>query len=518
MNKGKKVKKNIPNDDVILRAENITKVFPGTIALKDVNFNVYKGKVNVLVGENGAGKSTLMKILAGVEIKTHGKIMLNNNEVNFKTPREAASHGIGIIYQELNLFPNMNIAENIFISSEITKYNSYIDHKAQEEKAKELLKKLEHPLDPKTMVSELKIGQQQIVEIAKSLSHDTNILIMDEPTSALSKSEVEVLFKIIKELKSHGVSIIYISHRLEEVIQIGDYISVLRDGKLVNEALISSINLSWIVNQMVGKNIIKDFKSSKKISNKELMRIESLTLPKKEGGNILDNISFSLKAGEIQGLYGLMGAGRTELVECIMGLHPESNFDIQLENKKLNLKTIRDRIKSGITLIPEDRQRQGLIQCLSVTINMTLASLWNYVKIFHIQKEKEDSKVESLIKKLSIKVPNVHVLISSLSGGNQQKLIIGKSLLTSPKVLLMDEPTRGIDVAAKSEVFNIAKSLAEEGLGIIFVSSELKEILLISDRVIVLSKGKITGEFNQSNINEESLVKASSVGHEVSKI
>ncbi|MGD9200057.1 MAG: sugar ABC transporter ATP-binding protein [Chitinispirillia bacterium] len=509
---------NTPKDDCILRVENVTKVFPGTIALKSVDFNMYRGKVNVLVGENGAGKSTLMKILAGVETKTEGKILLEGKEVDFKNPREAAFHGIGIIYQELNLFPNMNIAENIFISNEITKYHSVIEHKKQEERAAELLKKLEHPLDPKTMVSELKIGEQQIVEIAKSLSQDTKILIMDEPTSALSSSEVEVLFKIIYELKSSGVSIVYISHRLDEVIKIGDYITVLKDGKLVNEALISSIDIPWIVNQMVDKDTVKEFKSTKKIEDKELLKIQSLTLPSKEVGNILEDISFSLRAGEILGIYGLMGAGRTELLESIMGLYPESEFDMWLEKRKVNLKNIKDRIRAGITLIPEDRQRQGLIQCLSVSHNMTLASLWKYVKIFYIQEEKENSRVEGLIRDLSIKVPNAQVLIGSLSGGNQQKVIIGKSLMTNPKVLLMDEPTRGIDVAAKSEVFNIVKSLAEEGLGIIFVSSELKEILLVSDRVIVLSKGRITKTFDQSNINEESLVMASSIGHGISTI
>jgi erythritol transport system ATP-binding protein len=502
--------------DVILRAEKITKVYPGTVALNKVDFNVYRGKVNVLVGENGAGKSTLMKIIAGVEQTTDGHLYLNGQEILFKSFREAARHGIGIIYQEMNLFPNLNVAENIFMAQEITKNNVMIDHKTQIARAKALLERLEHPIDPEIMVSDLRIGQQQIVEIAKALSRDVNILIMDEPTSALSAEEVEVLFRIIRELKNQGVSIIYISHRLEELMQIGDYITVLRDGKLRDEAPMASIDMPWIINQMVGEASVTPVETKEHSAGEEVLRVESLSLPRQGGGFTVDHLSLILRAGEIVGIYGLMGAGRSEFFECLMGLHPEASGEIWLAGEKIKFRSkLGQRIRMGITLIPEDRQREGLIQIMSVADNLILASLWKYLKGFHIVNEKKKRSVDQIIKDLSVKVPNPQVEVSSLSGGNQQKVVIGKGLLTSPKVLLMDEPTRGIDVGAKAEVFQIMRELAAQSIGIIFVTSELKEILAISDRVIVMSKGKITGEFDRAETTEEALVTASAVGYEI---
>jgi erythritol transport system ATP-binding protein len=470
----------------------------------------------VLVGENGAGKSTLMKIIAGVEQLTDGHLYLHGKEVLFKSFREAAHNGISIIYQEMNLFPNLNVAENIFMAQELMNNTVMIDHKTQVERTKELLERLEHPIDPTTLVSDLRIGQQQIVEIAKALSRDINILIMDEPTSALSNEEVQVLFRIIKELKTQGVSIIYISHRLEEVLQIGDYITVLRDGELRAEAPIVSIDLPWIINQMVGEASVASVKTKEHIAGEEVLRVESLSLPRQGGGFTVDHLSLSLRAGEIIGIYGLMGSGRSELFECLMGLHPESSGEIWLGGKKINPRNpLGKRIRMGIALIPEDRQREGLIQIMSVADNLILASLWKYLKGFHIVNEKTKQSVDQIIRDLSIKVLNPQIEVSSLSGGNQQKVIIGKGLLTSPKVLLMDEPTRGIDVGAKAEVFQIMGELASQGIGIIFVTSELKEILAISDRVIVMSKGKITGEFDRAEATEEALVTASAIGHEI---
>ena len=507
---------NMP-EHVILRAEKISKLYPGTTALNNVDFNVYRGKVNVLVGENGAGKSTLMKILAGVEQPTSGQMYLEGKEVTFKSVRDAGEQGIGIIFQELNLFPNLNIAENIFIARELKKNRAAIDHATQIERAKALLERLEHPIDPTTLVSSLRIGQQQIVEIAKALSHDVNILIMDEPTSALSEEEVEVLFRIINELKSHGVAIIYISHRLEELTRIGDYITVLRDGNLRDEQPMKNIDVPWIIRQMVGEASVESVKPKAHAAGKEVLRVESLTLPRQGGGFTVDHLSLSLRAGEILGIYGLMGAGRSELFECLMGLHPEASGKITLDGQPIMSRTRLDtRIHQGITLIPEDRQREGLVPILSVEDNMTLASLWKFLKAgFHIDDAKKKKSVQQKIKEMSIKVSSPQVAVSSLSGGNQQKVVIGKSLLTSPKVLLMDEPTRGIDVGAKTEVFQIVGELASQGLGIIFVTSELKEILAISDRVIVMSKGKITGEFSRAEATEHALVSASAVGHDI---
>jgi len=501
--------------DVILRAEKITKLYPGTVALNKVDFNVYHGKVNVLVGENGAGKSTLMKIIAGVEQLTGGHLYLHGKEVLFKSFREAAQDGIGIIYQEMNLFPNLNVAENIFMAQELVNNKVMIDHKTQAERTKELLERLEHPIDPKTLVSDLRIGQQQIVEIAKALSRDVNILIMDEPTSALSNEEVQVLFRIIKELKTQGVSIIYISHRLEEVLQIGDYITVLRDGELQAEAPIASIDLPWIINQMIGEASVTSVKTKEHIAGEEVLRVESLSLPRQGGGFTIEHLSLSLRAGEIVGIYGLMGAGRSELFECLMGLHPEASGTIRLAGKEVEARRLGERIRMGLSLIPEDRQREGLIQIMSVADNLILASLWKYLKGFHIVSEKTKHSVDQIIRDLSIKVSNPQIEVSSLSGGNQQKVIIGKGLLTSPKVLLMDEPTRGIDVGAKAEIFQIMSELASQGMGIMFASSELKEILSISDRVIVMSKGRITDEFDRAEATEEALVTASAIGHEI---
>ncbi len=503
--------------DVILRAEKITKLYPGTVALNNVDFNVYRGKVNVLVGENGAGKSTLMKILAGVEQQTAGNLYLDGREVAFKSVRDAGRLGIGIIFQELNLFPNLNIAENIFMARELVKSRTIIDHKTQIERTKALLERLEHPLDPTTLVSNLRIGQQQIVEIAKALSQDVNILIMDEPTSALSTEEVAVLFRIIKELKSQGVAIIYISHRLEELMQIGDYITVLRDGNLRDEKPMNAIDVPWIIDQMVGEASVASIKTKEHTAGDNVLRVESLSLPRQGGGFTVDNLSLSLRVGEIVGIYGLLGAGRSELFECLMGLHPEASGHVRLAGEPVaSRKTPGERIRLGLTLIPEDRQREGLIQIMSVADNMLLASLWKYVKGgFHIAEEGAARNVDRMIDDLSIKVSSPQVEVSSLSGGNQQKVVIGKALLTSPKVLLMDEPTRGIDVGAKAEVFQIMGQLAAQGLGILFVTSELKEILAISDRVIVMSKGKITGEFNRIEATEEALVSASAIGHEI---
>ncbi len=502
------------SDSVILRAENIRKVYPGTTALKGVDFNVYKGKVNVLVGENGAGKSTLMKILSGVEFPTSGHFYLNGEELTHLTPKSAAERGIGIIYQELNLFPNLNVAENIFTNREIMKNPGWIDHKTQEDKARVLLQRLEQDIDPKEMVQNLKVGQQQVVEIAKALAEDVNILIMDEPTSALSKTEVDVLFKIIDELKEAGVSIIYISHRLEELIQIGDYITVLRDGNLITEKPMSEVNLQWIVSSMVGGDSGKIFHSGDRNIGDTILEVKNLGLQGPTEEPLLKDVSFSVRKGEVLGIYGLLGAGRSETLETIMGIHEDAEGEILLEGEPLGPPDIRTRIRKGIALVPEDRQREGLVQTMSVSHNLTLAGLWRIVqKKFHIGSEKETTSVDRMFKGMSIKAANPLISITSLSGGNQQKVVFGKSLLTNPKVLLLDEPTRGVDVGAKGEIFNIMNDLAKEGLAIILVTSELKEIMAICDRVLVLSKGKVTGEFVKDEITEEALVNASAVGH-----
>jgi ABC-type sugar transport system, ATPase component len=500
-------------EEVCLEASKVTKIYPGTIALNKVDFNVYRGKVNVLIGENGAGKSTLMKIVAGIEQPNEGTIKLNGEEIHLKNTREASEKGIGIIHQELNLFPNLTVAQNIFMGREETKHGFVLNHKTHIEKAQKLLEKLEHPINPNTLVSDLRVGQQQIVEIAKTMAQrDLKVLIMDEPTSSLSNTEVEVLFHLINELKEQGISIVYISHRMEEILSIGDYVTILRDGNFIVEEKVKNIDISWIVRKMVGHSDTKVICKKEKPIGKELLKVDALTLPRKSGGYTLENVSLSLNSGEILGVYGLLGAGRTELLECLMGMHPESTGNIYLNGEKITPKSIWGQIKKGFALIPEDRQREGLVQALSIAKNMTLASLGNYTKGFHIINKKEDDCITEKIKDLEIKVADRKLPIFSLSGGNQQKIVISKGILTSPEILLLDEPSRGIDVGAKADVFRIINKYAEQGLGVILISSELKEIIGISDRVIVLSNGKLTGEFKGEEITKEALVKASAAG------
>lgn len=490
-----------------------TKIYPGTVALNDVNFDVHMGAVNVLVGENGAGKSTMMKVIAGVEQLTNGKILMEDKEVHFQGTAEAAKHGIGIVFQELNLFPNLSVSENIFMGRENIQFGHQINQKFQREKTKQLMERLEHDISPDVLVGSLRIGEQQIVEIAKSLAQEARILILDEPTSALSSSEVEILFRVIADLKARGVGIIYISHRLEELIRIGDYITVLRDGNITGKRSMEGVDISWIVQNMIG-SASKDF--AKTVDHKfgdEIFRAEGISLPRDGGGFTVDNVELSLKAGEIVGIYGLMGAGRSEFFECIMAQHPHSTGEFFVEGKPLIEKTVKGRIKRGIALIPEDRKAVGLIQMLSIRENMSLSSLKDFTRWFHMDLTQEKKTVLRYVRDLTIKIASSENAVSSLSGGNQQKVVIGKALMTKPKILLMDEPSRGIDVGAKAEVFREMRRLAAEGMGILFVTSDLDEVMSLSDRIIVMSNGRITGHWDREKTNESMVIAASAVGH-----
>ncbi|MBN2051289.1 MAG: sugar ABC transporter ATP-binding protein [Spirochaetales bacterium] len=509
------------NANLVMEAKNIYKVFPGTTALQEVDFRIYRGKVNVLVGENGAGKSTLMKIIAGIEQQTSGSLLMyadgeEPKEVSFASTRDAVKVGIGIVHQELNLFSDLDVAENIFMNKEIKKYGSlYIDHASQVKKAREVLKRLGQAVNPKSLVRDLRLGQQQIVEIAKTMIDEPKILIMDEPTSSLSIQEVKVLMGVIKDLKREGVAIVYISHRLEEVKELGDYITILRDSRLVHSGLMKDIDMPGIIQKMVGRDPKKFFIGQEHQCGKEILKVENVTLPRYGGGYTIDHVSFTLREGEILGIYGLMGAGRTELLESIMGLYDKAEGEMWLEEKRLDTKDTKERILSGLVLIPEERQREGLFLNLAVKENLTMSSLFRYTKVVHILPDLELADVKKTIKDMAIKVSSPAVTVNALSGGNQQKVVIGKGLLTKPKVLLMDEPTRGIDIGAKSDVFEIMNTMANEKIGIVFVSSELEEICSMSDRILVLSKGKVTGEFNRSDATEEKIRKASEVGHGV---
>lgn len=497
------------NEQVILRAEHVTKVYPGTIALDDVGFNAYAGKVNILVGENGAGKSTLMKIIAGAEMPTEGDLVLDGRTLQIRDPLDAQRHGIGIIYQEMDLCANMSVSDNIFLTQEIAS-RGIINFKQQKEKARELLARLEHSIDPDRLVGDLGVSSQQIVAIAKALLQNVKILIMDEPTSALTANEVTILFRVIRELKNQGVAIVYISHRLEEVMEIGDYITVLRDGKVQAEAKISEVDIDWIIEKMVGRALSAFLPSSEHKVTQGALEVRNLNFPRAEGGFYVRDLSFSVRSGEIVGLYGLMGAGRSELLECLMGLHAGAAGEIMVEGKQIKgSMTVDERIDAGLALVPEDRQAAGIVQAMTVGNNITLANIRDYARMGILPARAGLSDVIQMIRNLAIRVSSPTQLITALSGGNQQKVVVAKSLLTRPRVLLMDEPTRGIDVNAKAEIFGIMNDLAQEGIAILFASSELKEITANSDRVLVMARGELTGEFMRGSYTDADLVAAS---------
>lgn len=501
-------------DPIVLRTHGISMLFPGTVALDNIDYNVWRGKVNVIIGENGAGKSTLMKILAGVSQPSLGEIELNGKPVKFSNTREAAAHGIGMVHQELNLFENLSVAENIFLGRELQHGLSPIDEATQQERSAALLKRLDQPISPKELVSSLKVGQQQLVEIAKALAEDAEILILDEPTSALSKTEVDILFRVIRELTRQGVSIIYISHRLEELMAIGDVITILRDGKFQAEAQVSEIDVPWIVREMLGSEPVSSFLKPGREFGMPLLEAEHITCVNAAGNAVVDDVSFQVRAGEIVGIYGLMGAGRTELFECLLGTQHNYLGKLWLDSKPVPPRlATSERIRMGMSLVPEDRKRTGIFPISSVAGNLTIASLWRRLQRgLMISRADEDAVVASTIGNLSIKVSSPEVEIQALSGGNQQKVVIGRSLLTNPKLLLLDEPTRGIDVGAKADVFRMMVELSEQGIAVVFSTSDLKEIMAVSDRILVMSGGKITANLLREHAEESALVSASAQG------
>lgn len=494
----------------IMQARDITKVYPGTTALKNVSFDVFAGQVNVLIGENGAGKSTLMKILAGIEKPTKGMVYLEGEEVSFHNTRDASSRGVSIIHQELNMFSDMRVVDNMFAGNEISGLGVLIDRKAQAKKAKEVLARLQQPIDPDEMMRNLRVGQQQVVEIAKTmLQRELKVLIMDEPTSSLSNVEVEALFRLIEDLKKQGIAIIYISHRLEEIIRIGDVVTILRDGERVANARVEDIDIRWIVEKMVGHSAVTIEKPPFQGKAEELLKVENYCLPRLGGGYTVDHVSFSLYKGEVLGIYGLMGAGRTELVESLIGLHPEATGSMVLDGEAVEKPHVSQQISRGMVLVPEDRQKDGLVQTMSISDNLSLTSIPRFTQHGMIKKHACKSAVDEVVLNMQVKVSDVRHLITSLSGGNQQKVVIGKCVMAKAKVFIMDEPSRGIDVGAKTDIFRIMRNFAAEGMGVIFVGSELKEILSVCDRVLVMSNGKLTADLSGNEMNEENLVKAS---------
>jgi ribose transport system ATP-binding protein len=495
----------------MIEAEKISKSFPGVLALNKVDLKVYAGKVNAVVGENGAGKSTLMNILSGVYTDYDGELLLNGQKVAFKSTTDARQVGISIIHQELQLVPHMSIAENIFLGREPLNRAGLIDHKLMEEKARALLGKLEFDTDVKQKISSLRVGQQQIVEIAKALSFDVRVLIMDEPTSALSESETNTLFKLIRSLTARGVAIVYITHKMDELTQLADYVTVLRDGRLISESAVKDISVDEIVKLMVGRDI-KDFFVKKHHKKGEVkLKVEDVTLKKsgKDGKFLLKDISFAVKASEVLGIYGLMGAGRTELFETIFGLHTaRASGAIFIDGKQVRINNPDDAIKAGLAFIPEDRKSDGLVLEMAISKNISLASLGKILKNGLLNKTLEQKQSETYREKMDIKSYSSNQPVMKLSGGNQQKVVISKWLVTDPEILLLDEPTRGIDVNAKNEIYKLIDALALQGMAIVVASSELPEIMAISDRIITMCEGRLAGEFERREFTEEEILKA----------
>ncbi|MGO1568927.1 MAG: sugar ABC transporter ATP-binding protein [Brachybacterium sp.] len=482
--------------DVVLQAREIVKTYGGTRALKGVNFDIRRGTVTTLFGENGAGKSTLMKILSGVEQPTSGRIILDGEPVSFATTNDARDHGIAIIHQELSLAPNLSVRDNIFLGREITRGGG-VDYAEETRQTRALLEEMRLDVDPATPVGDLRVGQQQIVEIARALSIDARILIMDEPTSALAAREVEILFGIIDDLTSRGVSLVYISHHLEETLRVTDHAVVLRDGTMTARGDRAEIDLDWIVRHMVGENFDLGSPPEGHEFGEPVLEIEELTVRDAENPEraVVDGLSLAVRAGEIVCVYGLMGAGRTELLEAVAGRGDVTGGRVLLEGREIGEHSIRDRIARGIGLVPEDRQRDGLVQTMSVGQNLTLASIRQFLSRGLLSRGKEKRLASSLIQDVTVKTPGPDVPIGSLSGGNQQKVVIGKVLATQPSVLLLDEPSRGIDIGAKAEVFALLAEHARQGLAILFTTSEIDECFSIGHRTVVMRRGRLSAEF-----------------------
>lgn len=493
---------------VLLEAKALTKTFPGVKALSSVDFDLRSGEVHVLLGENGAGKSTLVKILTGVHHFDSGEVFIEGTSVNLRNPIEASHKGIAAIYQEFALVPHLDVATNIFLGRTPTKRAfGIIDQRSMYAEAQRFLDSLEAGIDARTIVNDLGVGKRQLVEIARALSARARILFMDEPTSALANDEREHLFSTIRELKAQNMGIVYISHKLEEVHQIGDRVTVLRDGEKIDTVDREHISVDELVRMMVGREMTQKFYKRQQEIGATALEVKNLS---RKG--VLHDISFAVKKGEILGIAGLMGAGRTELAQSLFGVDPFDSGEILVDGQAVTISSPRDAIAHGIAMLTENRKRQGLFLTLSVQDNIILPAInaketaSQYLHYGVIKRSVQRQVVNDYASKIRIKTPSLEQIVNNLSGGNQQKTILAKWLALNPQVIIFDEPTRGIDVGAKTEIYHLMESLLEQGIAIVMISSELPEILALSDRIMVLSKGRVTGTFSRSEANQESIM------------
>ena len=487
-------------DIYAVQMKNISMEFPGVQALQTVDFDLKPGEVHVLLGENGAGKSTLMKILTGVYEKKSGEVFLFGEKVNFSNPSQAIAAGIATIYQELNLIPFLSVAENIYLNN-VPKTRGFINWSQMYSDTNKQLSRIGTTINPKTEVSRLGVGERQMVEIAKAMTLNAKVLIMDEPSSALTDKEVDSLFSMIRTLKELGTGIVYISHRLEEVKKIGDRATILRDGRFVKTVEIDKTKMSEMISMMVGREIGDYFPKEEVEIGREVLRAENISTKTK-----LRNCSLSVRGGEILGISGLMGAGRTELMAALTGVDRRVEGTTYLEDKRVNIKTFKDAVKNGIGFLTEDRKVSGLILNMDVKSNISLVNLKRICKGIFLSYKKEQQESVNYIDSLNIKTPSVKQRTVFLSGGNQQKVVIAKWLFSDCKVLIFDEPTRGIDIGAKIEIYKIIGELVKKGVAVIMVSSELPEILGMSDRILVMHEGRVMGELSRKEATEEKIL------------
>ncbi|MDR3225114.1 MAG: sugar ABC transporter ATP-binding protein [Clostridiales Family XIII bacterium] len=486
--------------DNILEMTGIRKEFPGVLALDDVSLKVRPGEVHILLGENGAGKSTLVKVLAGAYERDKGKVVIRDKELQKITPRIAQENGISIIYQELNLVGPMTVAENIFLGREPLRHGQ-IHWKKLFNDTIEILDSLNLSLNPRALVRDLGVAEQQMVEIAKAFSQSSKIIIMDEPTAVLTEDEINNLFKIVCSLKEDGIAIIYISHRLEEFVRIGDRITVMRDGKTITTVEVKDTAIPELIKLMVGRELKDQYPKTEKTIDETVLEVKNLCR-----GKVLNDINLYVRKGEILGIAGLVGSGRTEMARAIFGADPIDTGEIYIDGKKITIRSPKKAIDSGIGFVTEDRKRLGLILPLSVAHNMTLANLNAYVKHSRILLKQERAAAIEYVEKMGVKTPTVDQQIVNLSGGNQQKVVLAKWMLSHSKVFIFDEPTRGIDVGAKAEVYSLMNALVKEGAAIIMISSELPEILGMSDRIMVMCRGEFLGELPIAEATQEKIL------------